>query len=122
VPVPSPGWAVLRRGESLASGDVPRAVFVHRERALLAAAVLPGTGCDRLFRLQHERSPEGYAVEAGGQVVGYLRNYDPELVTALHTAEAVIRLPECLTRVLEASGAVALETAGRLLVEGERTA
>ncbi|HZF09333.1 MAG TPA: hypothetical protein VFE33_11135 [Thermoanaerobaculia bacterium] len=50
------------------------------------------------------------------------RLYDPELVTALHTAEALARLPECLTRVLEASGAVALETAGRLLVEGERIA
>src|SRR4051812_15530734 len=54
-----------------------RAVFLHRERALLAAAVLPGTGFDRLFRLQHERSPEGYAVESGGQVVGHLSHYDP---------------------------------------------
>ncbi|HZF07397.1 MAG TPA: hypothetical protein VFE33_01270 [Thermoanaerobaculia bacterium] len=115
-PIPSPGWAVLRRGESLAAGDVPRAVFVHRERALLAAAVLPGTGFDRLFRLQHERSPEGYAVESGGQVVGHLRHFDPELATAMHIAEALVRLPECLTRLLEASGAVALETAGRLLV------
>jgi len=66
--------------------------------------------------------PPCYAVESGGQVVGYLRNYDPELVTALHTAEAVIRLPECLTRVLEASGAVALETVGRMLVKGEQSA
>jgi len=122
VPVPSPGWAVLRQGESLAAGDVPRAVFLHRERALLAAAVLPGTGFDRLFRLQHERSPEGYAVESGGQVVGYLHHYDPELVTAMHTAESLTRLPECLTRVLESSGAVALERTGRLLIEGERTA
>jgi len=122
VPIPSPGWAVLRRGESLAAGDVPRAVFVHRERALLAAAVLPGTGFDRLFRLQHERSPEGYAVESNGQVVGHLRHFDPELATAMHIAESLVRLPECLTRLLAASGAVALETAGRLLMEGERTA
>jgi hypothetical protein len=82
-------------------------------------AVLPGTGFDRLFRLQHERSPEGYAVESGGQVVGHLSHYDPELLTAMHTAEALARLPECLTRVLAASGAAALETAGRLLLEGE---
>src|SRR5882724_8570277 len=122
VPIPSPGWAVLRRGESLAAGDVPRAVFAHRERALLAAAVLPGTGFDRLFRLQHERSPEGYAVESNGQVVGHLRHFDPELATAMHIAESLVRLPECLTRLLAASGAVALETAGRLLMEGERTA
>ena len=122
VPIPSPGWAVLRRGESLAAGHVPRAVFLHRERALLAAAVLPGTGFDRLFRLQHERSPEGYAVESGGQIIGYLRNYDPELAAAMHMAEALVRLPESLTRVLEASGAVALETAGRLLAEGNAAA
>jgi hypothetical protein len=122
VPIPSPGWAVLRRGESLAAGHVPRAVFLHRERALLAAAVLPGTGFDRLFRLQHERSLEGYAVESSGQVVGHLSHYDPELLTAMHTAEALARLPECLTRMLEASGAVALETAGRLLLAGEQPA
>jgi hypothetical protein len=34
--LPSPGWAVLRRGESLAAGDRPIAVFRQRERALLA--------------------------------------------------------------------------------------
>jgi hypothetical protein len=100
----------------MASGDVPRAVFLHRERALLAAAVLPGTGFDRLFRLQHEESPEGYAVFSNGEVVGHLSHYDVELLAALHTAEALARIPENLTRLLEASGCVALETAGRLLV------
>jgi hypothetical protein len=40
----------------------------------------------------------------------------------MHAAEALTRIPENLTRLLEASGFVALETAGRLLVEGERTA
>jgi hypothetical protein len=117
--IPSPGWGIFRRGESPAAGDLPRAVFRHRERALLAAAVLPGTGLDRLFRLQHERSAEGYAVESGDQVVGYVRHYDPDLLSALHTVEALARLPESLTRFLAACGAVALETAGRRLAEGE---
>ena len=115
--LPSPGWAVLRRGESLAAGDRPTAVFRERERALLAAAVLPGTGFERLFRLQHERSPEGYAVVSGGEVVGHLERYDPEMLAALHTAEVFARLPESLARLLEASGAVALASAGRLLAE-----
>src|SRR3954447_6154480 len=112
VPIPSPGWAVLRRGESLAAGDIPRAVFRERERALLAAAVLPGTGFDRLFRLQQERSPEGYALVAGGEVVGRLQQYNPELLAAMHTAEVFARVPETLARLLEASGAVALASAG----------
>jgi hypothetical protein len=117
-PMPSPGWALFRRGESLAAGDPPIAVFRERERALLVAAVLPGTGLDRRFRLQNEVSPEGYAVLSHGEVVGHLRHYNPELVTALNTAEAVVRLPECLAQLLEASGGVALARAGRLLVRG----
>src|SRR6476660_5193846 len=116
--LPSPGWAVLRRGESLAAGDRPTAVFRDRERALLAAAVLPGTGFDRLFKLQHERSPEGYAIVSGGEVVGHLEQFNPELLAALHTAEVFARVPESLARLLEASGAVALASAGRLLAEG----
>ncbi|HZF08267.1 MAG TPA: hypothetical protein VFE33_05690 [Thermoanaerobaculia bacterium] len=115
--LPSPGWAVLRRGESLAAGDRPTAVFRDRERALLAAAVLPGTGLDRLFRLQHERSPEGYAIISGGEVVGHLDRFNPELLAAMHTAEVFARVPESLARLLEASGAVALASAGRLLAE-----
>jgi hypothetical protein len=120
VEIPSPGWAVLRRGESLAAGDRPTAVFRHRERALLAAAVLPGTGSDRLFRLRRELEPEGYAVESGGEVVGYLKHFDPDLLSALQTAEALARLPESLAQFLHGSGAVALERAGRLALE-ERT-
>jgi hypothetical protein len=115
-PVPGPGWALFRRGESLAAGDSPAAVFRDRERALLVAAVLPGTGLDRRFRLQPETSPEGFAVLAQGEVVGHLQHYNPELVTALNTAEAVVRLPECLAQLLEASGGVALGRVGRLLV------
>jgi hypothetical protein len=116
--LPNPGWAVLRRGESLAAGDRPTAVFRERERALLAAAVLPGTGFDRLFRLAHERSPEGFAIVSGGEVVGHLDRYHPEMLAALHTAEVFARVPESLALLLEASGAVALVSAGRLLAEG----
>jgi hypothetical protein len=117
-PMPGAGWALFRRGESLAAGDPPVAVFRERERALLVAAVLPGTGLDRRFRLHNEVGPEGFAVLSQGEVVGHLQHYNPELVTALNTAEAVVRLPECLAQLLEASGGVALSRAGRLLVGG----
>jgi hypothetical protein len=58
-----------------------------------------------------ERSPEGYAVLSGGEVVGYLEQYNPELLAAMHTAEVFARVPESLSRLLEASGAVALASA-----------
>jgi hypothetical protein len=117
VALPSPGWGIFRRGESLAAGDRPTAVFRQRERALLAVAVLPGTGLDRCFRLQHELDPEGYAVESSGEVVGHLKHFDPDLLTALHTAEALARVPESLAQFLHGSGGVALERAGRLALE-----
>ena len=122
VEIPSPGWGIFRRGESPAAGDLPRAVFRHRERALLAAAVLPGNGFDRLFHLAHEVSPECYAVLCGGEVVGFLQHFDPELVAALHTAETLIRLPESLANLLRANGGVALARAGRLLELDEPSA
>jgi hypothetical protein len=117
--LPSPGWAVFRRGESLAAGDRPVAVFRQRERTLLAAAVLPGTGFERLFRLAPERGPEGYAVLSNGEVVGHLEHYDPDLLAALHTAEALLRLPENLARFLLASGAVTLKRTDRLLARAD---
>jgi len=73
-----------------------------------------------LYAGANEASREGGAhpVLSHGEVVGHLQHYNPELVTALNTAEAVVRLPECLAQLLEASGGVALARAGRLLVGG----
>ncbi len=56
------GFALLRQGESLAAGDQPYAVFRRRQTALLAAAVLPGSGRDPLFRLQTDPEPAGFAL------------------------------------------------------------
>jgi hypothetical protein len=119
VPIPSPGWAVLRQGESLAAGDQPTAVFRERARALLTAAVLPGTGFGRRFRLEAMRTSEGFAVTTGGEIVGHLSYFNQELVAALQTVEALARLPESIARFLLASGAVALERAGRILAHEE---
>ncbi|HEY4561857.1 MAG TPA: hypothetical protein VIJ36_02705, partial [Thermoanaerobaculia bacterium] len=49
--IPGDGFGLFRAGESLERGFAPYAVFRGRWLALLAAAVLPGTGRDAAFRL-----------------------------------------------------------------------
>ena len=58
------GFGVLREWESLEAGDAPYAVFGRREMALLAAAVLPATGRELLFRLETEPDAHGFPVIA----------------------------------------------------------
>ena len=119
-PMPGGGWGVFRRGQSPERGDVPAATFRRRERALLATAVLPGTGRDPLLRLQLEPDRDGFALESpGGEVEGHLRLFDESLRDALHVAECLLRSPESLSRLLEAAGGIALREAGRLLRTAE---
>lgn len=120
--IPTGGWGVFRLGRSAARGDAPAAAFRRKETALVAAAVLPGTGRDPRYRLSQEESAPGYALEGTrGEVEGYLRLFDENLRDALHVAECLLRSPEALARLLEAAGAVTLRETGRLLrrqVEG----
>ncbi|HYO12379.1 MAG TPA: hypothetical protein VE685_04185 [Thermoanaerobaculia bacterium] len=111
------GWGLFRPGTSTAAGDAPYAVFREKWHALLAAAVLPGTGRDPAFRLRKEEDPEGYAVVSGdgAAVVGHLALFDENLVAALHMAEALLRSPWNLAGFLEAAGQVALERSGAIL-------
>jgi hypothetical protein len=63
VPVRQPGgsgFAVLREWESLEDGDLPYATFRRRETALLAAALLPATGREPLYRLATDPDPAGF--------------------------------------------------------------
>ncbi len=114
----STGFGLFRLGESEARGFEPYAVFRDRPLALLAAAVLPGTGRDRAFLLEKEADAEGYAVaEPGGAAVGHVALFDESLVDALNIAAAVVRLPGSLAALLEAAGQVALERAGAILDE-----
>ena len=116
--LPSRGFGLFRSGESPARGHRPAAVLRQRWLALLAAAVLPGTGRDAAFRLQKDSGPEGFAVEDGsGEIVGHLELFDPNLIEALHVAEGLLRSPEALAVLLEAAGQVALERAGAILDE-----
>lgn len=112
------GFGLFRLGESQERGFEPYAVFRGRPLALLAAAVLPGTGRDRAFLLEKEAGAEGYAVaEPGGAAVGHVALFDESLVDALNVAAAVVRLPGSLAALLEAAGQVALERAGAILDE-----
>jgi hypothetical protein len=113
------GFGLFRLGESQERGFSPYAVFRDRWLALLAAAVLPGTGRDPAFRLDKEADAEGFAVteSAGGAVVGHVGLFDESLVDALNVAAVVVRLPGSLAGLLEAAGQVALERAGAILDE-----
>jgi hypothetical protein len=138
------GFALLREWESAEAGDAPYAIFRRREDALLAAAVLPATGRERLCLLGSEPEAEGFPVQdapepsatPGAEAVemptgapggasgdgaprrvpaGHLRDFDEDLAAALHVVEAIVRSPVSLARLLEAAGFVALEQAGRIL-------
>ena len=117
--MPGKRFGVFRLGESPERGHRPTAVFGERWLALLAAAVLPGTGRDAAFRLHKDAGPGGFAVETGngGGPVGTLALFDERLIEALHVAERLARSPEALANVLEAAGPLALERAGTLLDE-----
>jgi hypothetical protein len=112
-------FGLYRLGESLDRGFQPTAVFRDRSFALLAAAVLPGTGREAAFRLQKEAGPEGFLVETGngGEPVGHLALFDESLIDALHVVESLTRSPEALANLLEAAGPLALEHAGTILDE-----
>src|SRR3954453_6850472 len=79
--MPGKRFGIFRLGESPERGHRPTAVFRERWLALMAAAVLPGTGRDAAFRLSKECGPGGFAVETGdrgngGEPVGHLALFD----------------------------------------------
>jgi len=114
--MPGGAWGVFRQGQSPERGDAPVASFARREAALLAAAVLPGTGREPLYRMASDPDARGYALAgAAGELAGHLRLFDENLRDALHVAECLVRNPEALARLLEAAGGVALRETGRLL-------
>jgi hypothetical protein len=115
------GFCLYLPGERPDLGHLPVACFFERWRALVAAAVLPGTGRDPAYRLLQEAGAEGFALISGvdreGQpeVAGHLRLFDEGLASALGVADALLRSPQSLALLLEAAGKVALERTGALL-------
>jgi hypothetical protein len=115
-PIPGLGFGLFRAGESLTRGFRPAAVFPDRWLALLAAAVLPGTGRDALLRLNKEPDTEGYGVALDdGAIVGHFALFDEPLLDAMNVTAALVRSPQSLAFLLEAAGASALERSGAIL-------
>jgi hypothetical protein len=104
-------WAVIAEGE-----DQPSVVAVTYDTALLAAALLPGTGRGRLVHLLQEATPDGFPLlGAMGEVLAHGRHFVPDLAQAMHAFECVRRSPLDLARFLEACRGSALLRAGRIL-------
>jgi hypothetical protein len=115
-PIPGLGFGLFRAGESLTRGFRPAAVFPDRWLALLAAAVLPGTGRDPLLRLSKEADSEGHGVTLDdGAVVGHFELFDENLLDGMNHVAALVRSPWSLACLLEAAGPLALERSGALL-------
>jgi len=116
--VPGRGFGLFRAGESAARGFQPAAVFPDRWLALIAAAVLPGTGRDPLLVLQADADAQGYRVALDdGAVVGRFQLFDENLRDGMNIAVSLLRSPESLAWLLEAAGPLALERCGAILDE-----
>jgi len=119
-PDPQGGWAVLDEGESLAAGGGPVVTFLRKELAVIAAAVLPGTGRRLRFRLGDDPCERGFPVLFDGAVVGHSRHFREELVAAMTVVDALLSRPSDFAWLLAALGATA---AGRVeKVAAERLA
>lgn len=115
VPTRDGRWAVLADGDDLGEGDAPAAVLHDHGTALLVAAALPGTGRDPLVRLRKDPEADGFPLEVDGEIVGHLRLFDVDLGAALQTLESLRRAPLDLARLLQGTGGVALQRAGKIL-------
>jgi len=107
--------ALYRAWESAAGGDLPLALFHHRETALLFQALWPALGRHDLMLLRPEPSSLGYKLETAGKVVGSLRSFDPEAVLGAHFLSFLARTPHSLALLVEAAGPTAQRHIGRLL-------
>lgn len=103
-------YAVLR-----AADDRPYAVFEAVEIAQIAAAVLPGTGREKRYRLgKEEDSGRGYPVYRAGELVGHIQLFDEDLIAALNVLDALVASPYDFAWLLEAAGGLALQHVGRI--------
>lgn len=108
--LPQGGHTVRRAG-----GDHPYAVFSRLEMAQVAAAVLPGTGREKRYRLGRDEEPgRGYPILRSGETVGYVELFDEDLVVALNVIDALLASPNDLAWLLEAAGGLALQHVGRI--------
>jgi hypothetical protein len=115
---PKGGWAVLRQGESFAKSTrtIPTATFESREAALLAAAVLPGTGRDPRFRLASEPDDHGHPILEGARIVGHSEFFWESFIDAVNVLAALMVSPRDFAFLLDAMGGLALEHVDKIAV------
>ena len=108
--LPQGGHTVRRAG-----GARPYAAFSMLELAQVAAAVLPGTGREKRYRLGRDEEPgRGYPIFRSGETVGYVELFDEDLVVALNVIDALLASPNDFAWLLEAAGGLALQHVGRI--------
>lgn len=108
--LPQGGHAVRRSG-----GDQPYAIFSLLELTQVAAAVLPGTGREKRYRLGRDEEPgRGYPIFRTGETVGYVQLFDEDLVASLNVIDALLASPNDFAWLLEAAGGLALQHVGRI--------
>ena len=116
IEVPGRGFGLFRDGEGPGRGFRPYAVFHDRWLALIAAAVLPGTGRDPFVHLHPEAGPQGFDfLLDDGEVVGQCENFDQPFCDAIHAVVSVLRSPRSLADELEAAGSITLDRSGAIL-------
>jgi hypothetical protein len=119
-PLPGEGFGLFRAGEHPSRGFGPTAVFPDRSLALLAAAILPGTGREPLLSLHGNPDPVSgrYSLQLDdGTTVGHSEHFEEALVDALNVAVGLVRSPLSLALRLEAAGSTAAARCGAILEE-----
>jgi hypothetical protein len=116
LPLPDGAHGLFRCGEAV-DEDLPFLSFNLREDALLAAAALPATGRDPLYRLRPESKPHGFDIEVEGEVVGRALLFNQDLVAYLHVLATLHRSPAALAYFLESCSGLTLHHAGKILLE-----
>jgi len=115
--IPESLWGVYRAGESRWKGSTPTAVFTTKAAAQLTAAILPGTGARRRYKLLPDVvEPLGYPILLNGEPVGHSQYFHEDLVAALNVVDALLTVPRDFAWLLDAIGGVALERVDAIAV------
>jgi hypothetical protein len=110
-------YGLFHPWESPGRGDMPQGVFKFREMALIFRLIWPALGRGHLIRLNSTPTAEGYPIEVANQVVGFLKDFNPEATFGVHIGSHLLRSPYSLAVLLWLSGPSVQKEVGRILAE-----
>jgi len=110
-------FTIWRCRERAARGDRPAADFDAEATAILACALRPLLGRDPVYVLGGRREDRGFPVSRGGEASGWLELFEESWIAGLNLLERIVRSPDALAMLLEAAGPLALERAGKILLD-----